>query len=78
MIDVCFVIPNSSKKIYQDLANKFSAIEPPTWALLLAKSMINFGLSAEIIDCDAERLNEEQSVKKILDAATAFTPAEKA
>ena len=28
MIDVLFVIPNSSKKIYQNLANNFSAIEP--------------------------------------------------
>ena len=35
--DVCFVIPSTAKKAYQNLANIYSAIEPPTWALLLAK-----------------------------------------
>ena len=67
-IDISFVIPNSSKKIYQDLSLKFSGIEPPTWALLLAQSIRGFGFDTEIIDCDAERLNEEQSAKKIIDS----------
>ena len=49
MIDVLFIIPNSSKKIYQNLANNFSAIEPPTWALLLASSMIKNNFSCEIM-----------------------------
>ena len=38
MIDVLFVIPNSSKK-NQGLADHYSAIEPPTWALLLANAV---------------------------------------
>ena len=38
-IDVCFVIPTSAKKAYQKLADVYSAIEPPTWALLLAQSL---------------------------------------
>ncbi len=66
--DICFVIPNSSKKIYQNLSNKFSGIEPPTWALLLAQSLRNFGYEPEIIDCDAERLNEDQSATKIINS----------
>ena len=37
-LDVLFVNPNSSYDAYQILADKFSAIEPPTWALLLAES----------------------------------------
>ena len=65
MIDVLFVIPNSSKKIYQNLANDFSAIEPPTWALLLASSMIKNNFSCEILDCDALRLNEEDAIIRI-------------
>ena len=65
--DVVFLIPNSSKKIYQNLSNKFSGIEPPTWALLLAQSMRNFGYESRIIDCDAERLNEEQSAQRVID-----------
>ena len=31
------VNPDSSLKAYQDLAKVYSAIEPPTWALLLAE-----------------------------------------
>jgi len=65
MIDVLFVIPNSSKKIYQNLANNFSAIEPPTWALLLASSIIKNNFSCEILDCDALRLNEEDAIIRI-------------
>ena len=38
MIDVLFINPGNPKKIYQDLSKRFSAIEPPTWSLLLAES----------------------------------------
>ena len=38
-IDCCFLIPNNAKKSYQKLSETYSAIEPPTWALLLAQSM---------------------------------------
>jgi anaerobic magnesium-protoporphyrin IX monomethyl ester cyclase len=65
MLDVLFVIPNSSKKIYQSLANNFSAIEPPTWALLLASSMLKNNYSCEILDCDALQLNETEAITKI-------------
>ena len=65
MIDVLFVIPNSSKIIYQDLANQYSAIEPPTWALLLASSIRKNNFSCEILDCDALRLTDEQSLEEI-------------
>lgn len=65
MIDVLFIIPNSSKKIYQDLAKKFSAIEPPTWALMLASSIKKNDFSCEILDCDAERLSDEESILRV-------------
>ena len=64
-MDVLFVIPNSSKKLYQNLASTYSAIEPPTWALLLASSVQKFNFSCAILDCDALRLNEEESIKEI-------------
>ena len=43
-IDVLFVIPSSSQKAYQALKSYYAAIEPPTWALLLANSIrkVNF------------------------------------
>ena len=64
-LDVLIIIPNSSVKAYQGLHSKFSAIEPPTWGLLLAKSMIRFGFSVEILDCDALRLTNEQAIEII-------------
>ena len=65
MIDVLFVIPNSSKKAYQGLANHYSTIEPPTWALLLASSVRKKGFESQILDCGALRLDENQAVKEI-------------
>ena len=65
MIDVLFVIPNSSKKAYQGLADHYSTIEPPTWALLLASSVRKKGFESQILDCGALRLDENQAVKEI-------------
>jgi len=65
MIEVLFVIPNSSKKLYQGLANTYSAIEPPTWALLLASNLRKNNFSCEILDCDALRLTDKQSIEEI-------------
>ena len=67
MLDVLFVIPNSSKKIYQDLSNHLSAIEPPTWALLLASNLKKNNFSCSILDCDALRLDEDNAIKEIKD-----------
>lgn len=68
-MDAFFINPNSSAKAYQDLAKIYSAIEPPTWSLLLAESCRSKGYGVGILDCDAERLNLDDSVKKIGDAA---------
>ena len=65
ILDVLFVNPDSSSKAYQDLAKVYSAIEPPTWALLLAESCRSKGFNVGILDCDAERLTLEQSVKRV-------------
>lgn len=67
MIDVLFVTPNSSKKSYQDLSITYSAIEPPTWSLLLAESSRSKGFNVAILDAEAERLTDEETIKKIKD-----------
>jgi len=51
---VTFVIPSSAKQAYQDLSEKYSAIEPPTWALLLAQAVRKEGYDPCIIDFDAD------------------------
>ena len=35
-MDIVFINPGNAKALYQGLANKLTAVEPPTWALLLA------------------------------------------
>lgn len=68
-MDVLFINPDSSAKAYQDLSKVYSAIEPPTWALLLAESCRSKGFGVGILDCDAERLSLEESVRRIEDSA---------
>lgn len=68
-LDVLFVNPSSSLQAYQDLAETYAAIEPPTWALLLAQSCRAKGLGAAILDCDAERLSLQSAVDRIKEAS---------
>ena len=64
-IDVCFLIASSAKKSYQKLSETYAAIEPPTWALLLAQSCRSVGYEISIIDANAENLSNEQVLKRI-------------
>ena len=53
-LDILFIHPNASKKIYQDLSNDYSAIEPPIWAAMLAQHCRSNGFGSQILDCEAE------------------------
>lgn len=64
-LDVLFVHPNASKKIYQDLSKDFSAIEPPIWAGMLASHCLRNGFSAEILDCEALYLEDHNAAEQI-------------
>ena len=64
-MDVVFINPNSSAKAYQDLALIYAAIEPPTWALLLAQACRSKNFKVSILDCDAERLSLHDSLLRI-------------
>ena len=65
LIDILFIHPNASKKIYQDLSKDFSAIEPPIWAGMLTSHCLQKGFAAAILDCEALCLDEAQALKKI-------------
>ncbi|MBI5150753.1 MAG: radical SAM protein [Candidatus Omnitrophica bacterium] len=67
-LDILFIHPNASKKIYQDLSKDFSAIEPPIWAGMLASHCEERGFRAEILDCEAWHLDEAQSAARIKEA----------
>ena len=64
-MDALLINPDSAARAYQGLATTYSAIEPPTWALLLAQSCRAKGFGVSILDCDAERLTLEQSVLRV-------------
>ena len=64
-LDILFIHPNASRKIYQDLAKDFSAIEPPIWAGMLAGHCRVKGFSVDILDAEALHLNDEQAAAKI-------------
>ena len=64
-MDVVFINPGNPTGVYQELSKDYSAIEPPTWALLLAESCRSKGYTVSIIDANAEQLNSEQVYNKI-------------
>ena len=65
MIDVLFIAPGNATDIYQGLSENHSAIEPPTWALLLAESCRSKGYKVSLIDVNAEELNGEQVLERV-------------
>lgn len=67
MIDILFIHPNASQKIYQDLSKNNSAIEPPIWAAMLANSVRSKGWSVEILDAEAEHLNYQTAAERIIE-----------
>ena len=67
MTDILFIQPNASKKIYQELAEHHSAIEPPIWAGLLANSMRSAGYEVALLDAEAERLDFISAASKVDD-----------
>ena len=66
-LDILFIHPNASKKIYQGLAKDHSAIEPPIWAAMLANHCRSRSFDVAILDCEAERFNVDQSAETIKD-----------
>jgi len=65
MPDVLFINPGNAPQIYQGLATKLSAVEPPTWALLLAESCRSKGYTAQIIDANAENLSDKELISRL-------------
>ncbi len=64
-LDTLFVHADSSAAAYQELSKDYSAIETPTWSLLLAQSCRAKGFAVAILDCGAERLANPAAVQRI-------------
>ena len=66
MIDVLFVVPGNAKGVYQELSEDYSAIETPTWALLLSESCRSIGHNVKILDVTAEKLSHQNALDRII------------
>ena len=67
MLDCLFISPGNATGSYQGLSKNYSAIETPTWALLLAESCRSIGFNVEIMDVNAEKLTLENCLSRILE-----------
>ena len=64
-LDILFIHPNASKKIYQELSKDHSAYEPPIWAGMLANHCRAKNFKTAILDCEVNKLDYEKSAKEI-------------
>ena len=63
-LDLLIIAP-SSRKLYQKLADDFSAREPNIWAGLLANAVRNSGYGVFIFDMEIERPDQDEFNKAI-------------
>jgi anaerobic magnesium-protoporphyrin IX monomethyl ester cyclase len=64
-LDLVLINPGSRTQVYQSLGKTLTAIENPVWAGLMASFCRVKGLSAEIIDGEAEELTPEQVAERV-------------
>lgn len=64
-LDCLFINAASNKVAKQGLSGKYSAIETPTWALLLAESSRSKGYNVGILDAEAEGLTDIELKKRV-------------
>ena len=64
-LDILFIHPNASKKIYQSLSKDHSAFEPPIWAGMLANHCRVKNYKTQILDCEVNQFDYEKSAEEI-------------
>jgi radical SAM superfamily enzyme YgiQ (UPF0313 family) len=65
MIDVVLISPGASQKIYQNLSDELTAIEPNPWCRMNAGWRRDHGYDVAIIDQDAMRWTSEQVANRV-------------
>jgi radical SAM superfamily enzyme YgiQ (UPF0313 family) len=69
VLDVLLVNPGGREKIYQQLGDQLTAVEPPLWARLIAGYLLDRGLSVEILDSEALQIGPERLAGVVRDIA---------
>jgi len=66
-LDLVLINPRSRTQVYQGLGSELAAIENPVWAGLMATFISKQGLSAEIIDAEADELSPADVASRVDD-----------
>jgi anaerobic magnesium-protoporphyrin IX monomethyl ester cyclase len=66
-LDLVLVNPGGRERIYQQLGNELTAIEPPLWCRLIAGYAIDHGKQVVIIDSEAEEMGPQAVAERIKD-----------
>ena len=64
MKDILFIIPNNAAVTNQSLENRYAALEPPTWALILAESVRSKSFTQAITNRLAEQISDADVAKR--------------
>jgi len=72
-VDLLLVTPPSRLEVYQQLSNKYAAIEPPVWSGLIAEFIRNNGYRVVMLDAETQGLTYEETAKTILDTKAVLT-----
>jgi len=62
--DIVLIKANNQKRLYQDLSEELSAIEPPLWLALIAADLRGRGYRVAVIDAEAENLDAAETVAR--------------
>ena len=65
MLDLLLINPGERGRIYQNLGNELTAIEPPLWCRLIAGYVRDRGHRVAILDAEAEQLNASDIADRI-------------
>lgn len=72
-LDALFVNPSARAHVYQGLGEELSAIEPPTWAGMLACYCRERGFAVDVLDAEALGLSPEETARAVADADPLLT-----
>jgi len=65
-LDILLInVGGTKKKVYQDLSEDFSAVEPPFWALLTAGFIRRKGFRVDVLDANYLNLDMQETVLEI-------------
>ena len=65
MVDVLLINPGERGRIYQELGNELTAVEPPLWCRLIGGYARDRGHSVAILDAEAEHLGADQVAEHV-------------